>query len=228
LGILITQSMYKNDGEWNLWLKKKDGGSQTYKLITEPDNQMVVDVISRHPTRFWGWTFVNPNNEKVLDQLEHWRHFPGMIGVKIHPFWHQYDIQKVKIVAERSQELGLPMLVHLGFGPHGDYRWLIENFPKLKIIFGHLGVPYYKSLWPSVQNNPNVYVDISSSYHVDERLFKSSIKRIGSHKLLFGTDSPYAHGDVIKKIKTWVDDAAISENEKEDIFSNNFLKLIQT
>ena len=142
------------------------------------------------------------------------------------PEGHRFPMEKFEAVGRRIEELGLPLLVHLGFDAAGNYGWLFENFPNLKIIVAHLGVPFYKSLWPEIARNPNFYMDISSTYHVDERLVRSAVQKVGAHKCLFGTDSPYAHTDAVDQIKKWVLDLPIPSTDKEKIFSTNFLELI--
>ena len=226
LGIAITKSMYKKSGEWNFWFNIFKKEPQKFQMIQKPDNVGIAQIIEKFPDRFLGWIFVNPLMSDALDELEKWKDTKGMIGVKIHPFWHRFSMEKFKVVGRRIEELGLPLLVHLGFGAAGNYRWLFENFPDLKIIVAHLGVPFYKSLWPEIAANPNFYMDISSTYHVDEGLVRSAIKKVGAHKCLFGTDSPYAHTDAVSQIKKWVLNLPISSTDKEKIFSTNFLELI--
>jgi uncharacterized protein len=226
LGITITKSMYKKSGEWNLWFNKLKKDPQKFNIVQKPDNAEIARMVERYSDRFLGWIFVNPIMKGALDEIERWKGTPGMIGVKIHPFWHRFPIEKVEAVAQRTEELKLPLLVHLGFDASGDYRWLIDKFPHLKIIIAHLGVPFYKSLWPEVISNPNIYLDISSTYHVDEGMVRRAVKDVGADKCLFGTDSPYAHIDVVKRIKQWVIDLSVSDMDKEKIFSNNFLELI--
>lgn len=227
LGIGITKTMYKEKGEWNLWFGKLSGNQKKYSLILEPDNQSVADMIQKFPDRFMGWIFINPSNPDAMDQLEKWKDVPGMVGVKIHPFWHRFPIDIVGDIAQRTQELNLPMTVHLGFDESGNYSWLLKNFPKLKIILGHLGIPFYKALWPDVAKSPNVFMDISSTYHVDENLVRKAVKAVGPHKCLFGSDSPYAHSDAVLRIKKWVQNLPISADEKDCIFAKNFMNLIE-
>ena len=226
LGIAITKSMYKKSGEWNLWLNKLKKDPQKFNIVQKPDNDGIAKMISKFPDRFLGWIFINPLMPEALDELDRWRNTSGMIGVKIHPFWHQFPMEKVEAVARRTEELGLPLLVHLGFGASGNYQWLIKMFPRLKIIIAHLGVPFYKSLWPEVKHNTNIFLDISSTYHVDEGMVRRAVKEIGVHKCLFGTDSPYAHTDAVEQIKNWVHDLPVIDTDKEKIFSTNFLELI--
>jgi len=225
-GAAITKSMYTKDGEWNMWYRKfMPGGAQRFSIGKTPDNGGVAEAVSRYPDRLLGWIFLNPENEDALDELERWRVVPGMIGVKLHPFVHRFPMQKAALVAKRAEELGLPLLVHLGFGPCGDYNWLIERFPGLKVIFAHLGVPFYKAMWPLIARSPNAYMDISSVHHVSEGLVRKAVKAVGPSKCLFGSDSVYT-GDEIMAIRGWVEGLDISEVEKEMIFSTNFLGLI--
>jgi len=226
LGIAVTRSMYRQRGEWNMWFRKHTGEPQKFRIIQTPDNQSVADAIAKYPGRLLGWIFINPLDSDALDQLEKWRCVPGMIGVKIHPFWHQFPLEKVDKVAARAQELGLPLLVHLGFGPAGDYAWLVERFTKLKIIFAHLGIPYYKDIWRLAEKRANVFFDIASTYHVDRRLIRKAVKALGPQKILFGTDIPYAHKDALNMIKGWVEKTPLSDSEKELIFSGNFREII--
>ena len=55
---------------------------------------------------------------------------------------------------------------------------------------------------------------------------RNAIRKVGAHKCLFGTDSPYAHTDAVAQIKKWVFNLPISDNDKEKILSTNFLELI--
>ena len=70
------------------------------------------------------------------------------------------------------------------------------------------------------------FFDISSTYHVDNSLIRKAINIIGSERCLFGTDTPYGYFDSPKKIKQWVSALPLSDKEKEYIFYNNFLNLI--
>jgi predicted TIM-barrel fold metal-dependent hydrolase len=224
LGIAITKSMYKTKGQWKLWGINQE--TKTYSIVVRPDNDSTVALMKRHPDRFMGWIFVNPEEGNALEEIERLRSVPGMIGIKLHPFWHQYPMPRAAEVARRAQELNLPVSIHLGFGQAGDYEWLVDQFPNLKIIFSHLGSPFYKDLWKRVGHRKNVFFDFSSTYHVSEPLVKRAIKYLGPKKCMFATDSPYAHTDVMLRIRKWVDELPITDSERDLIYSKNFLSLI--
>lgn len=225
LGIAITKSMYRERGEWNMWWRKQTRGPQRFSIITNPANASVADAIARYPDRLAGWIFVNPARPEALAEIERWRNGPGMIGIKIHPFWHQFPMVQAESVARRARELNLPLLVHLGFEPYQNYRWLAERYPGLKLILAHLGIPYYADAWLAFGKYPGVYFDIASTYHVDQRLIRLAVKTLGADKILFGTDRPYAHANAAECIKSWVENLALSDGEQEKIFHSNIRKI---
>src|SRR5262249_43971882 len=104
-------------------------------LYSRPDNATVADLCAAPPRPFLGWIFLNPrNNPAVLDDLERWRAVPGMIGIKLHPHWHDYRTEILRPVLKRAEELRLPVLIHLGFGKRGDFRAICREHPRLTVI----------------------------------------------------------------------------------------------
>jgi hypothetical protein len=59
---------------------------------------------------------------------------PGFIGVKAHPFWHRYEPIELLPVAEQLSKIGKPLLIHAGWGSHGNYDILLKNLPELKLL----------------------------------------------------------------------------------------------
>jgi amidohydrolase family protein len=95
-----------------------------------------------------GWVFVNPKTKAPVEEAERRFKKRGWIGVKAHPFWHRYPVDALDDVASLCQQLGKPMLVHLGGGfRNGDFRRLPHLFPRLKLIYAHAGIPWFRRLW---------------------------------------------------------------------------------
>ncbi len=204
---------------------------QTIPLYARPDNDAVAAVCAAHPDRFVGWMFLNPrNNPRVLDELEVLRARPNMIGVKLHPHWHDYRTGVAMPLLRRVEELGLPALIHLGFGPRGDYRAICQAFPRLKVIAAHAGVPFYDDLWRHARDLPNLYVDLSSPY-IDEALARAAVREMGAHRCLYGTDAPYGFHDPAGTydygaIRGWVEGMPISSAEKDRILAGNAAEVL--
>ncbi|MCD8510561.1 MAG: amidohydrolase family protein [Bacillus sp. (in: Bacteria)] len=211
----------------------KDGyfhvSGKAYKILMKPDNQMVADAIQRYPDRFLGWVAVNPLLPNFMDEIESYINNPGFIGVKAHPFMHGYSIKELERVAAYCEEKGKPMIIHLT-SEKNSYRFLPETYPKLKVIYAHAGLPFWRSLWNYSKNKENVYVDTSSDY-LTPSLVAETVNALGYEKCLYGCDGPYdmtTYNEYDYSVKKrWVEELAISDEEKECILGKNFLKLIR-
>ncbi|UPM54785.1 amidohydrolase family protein [Gottfriedia acidiceleris] len=201
----------------------------SYKIFTKPQNDIVANAIARFPDRFLGWVAVNPLIPYFMEEVEFYLKNPSFIGVKAHPFMHGYSIKALDPVAALCESKGVPMIIHLS-SEIDSYKYLPENFPKLKLIFAHAGLPFWKKLWKYVKEKPNVYVDTSSDY-LNPLIVKQAVEALGYHKVLFGCDGPYGmkqfnEYDYSDK-KSWIECLLIPDNEKEYILGKNFLGLIE-
>lgn len=206
---------------------------KVYQIYQRPDNDAVAAALRAHPKRLLGWIFLNPrNNPKVLDELEQFRAVPGMIGVKLHPHWHDYRTELLHPIMQRVAELKLPVLIHLGFGRRGDFRALCEAYPTVPLISAHAGFPFYKDLWVHGPHLPNLYVDLSSPY-IDETLARAAVAALGPERCLYGTDAPYGfpepgpeHSYDYGRIKSWVERLPVSTTAREAIFGDNLRAIL--
>jgi predicted TIM-barrel fold metal-dependent hydrolase len=199
-------------------------------IYDRPDNEAVADLCAAHPTRFFGWIFLNPrNNPRVLDELERWRAAPGMVGIKLHPHWHDYRTEILSPLLRRAEELELPVLIHLGFRKRGDFRAICAAHPRLKVISAHAGFPFYQDLWAYRGSCPNLYVDLSSPY-IDEPLARAAVAAMGPERCLYGTDAPYGFHEAdesydYRAIKGWVERMPVSSAQREAMFGGTFRAL---
>ena len=206
-------------------------GRAVHRIYPRPDNASVAAALARHPTRLLGWIFLNPrDNPSVLDELERWRATPGMVGLKLHPHWHDYRTDLLDPILARAQELRLPVLIHLGFRARGDHRAIASRFPRLVVIAAHAGFPLYDDLWRHAGDCPNLHVDLSSPY-LDERLARAAVAAMGPARCLYGTDAPYGfHGDDgtydYGAIRRWVERMPVSSAEREAILGGNFARVL--
>jgi uncharacterized protein len=196
-----------------------------------PDNAGVAALLAQQPTRFLGWIFLNPAADpQVLDSLERWRSVPGMIGVKLHPHWHDWHVDLATPLLARCEELGLPVLIHFGFRGPGDFRAVCSRFPRLTVIAAHAGFPFYDALWRHGADHPRLFVDLSSPY-VNEALVRDAVRVLGPERCLYGTDAPYGfHAEDgsydYGEIRRWVERLPVSSAACERIFGALFAELI--
>jgi uncharacterized protein len=201
----------------------------SYKIFNKPNNDIVAGAISRFPDRFLGWVAVNPLFPDFVEEVDFYLQKPSFIGVKAHPFMHRYSIKELDPVAAICESKGVPMIIHLS-SERESYKYLPENFPKLKLIYAHGGLPFWKKLWKYVKDQPNVFVDTSSDY-LNPFIVKMAVETLGYRKVLFGCDGPYGmkkynEYDYSDK-KSWIDSLQIPDYQKEYILGKNFLGLIE-
>jgi predicted TIM-barrel fold metal-dependent hydrolase len=212
--------------------KLKTGG-KFYSIHTYPDNRPVAQALKQYPDRFIGFVFLNPKgNPGVMAELEQGIGEFGMRGVKVHSWFHNYDPSRWLVdVADRCQAAGLPILIHMGSRPEtGDVQGLLDQFPNLKLILAHLGIPWFQRSWQQARQYPNVYLDISGPY-LSPGLIARAAREVGPAKLIYGTDGPYGlrapDGTLsYAPSKAWVEGLPITPEEKESILGGNLLRLV--
>jgi predicted TIM-barrel fold metal-dependent hydrolase len=207
-----------------------------HQIHARPDNKPVSEAMKQYPDRFIGFVFLNPkDNPNVMAELELGVREYKMRGVKVHPWFHDYDPgAMLQDVAAKCQELNLPILMHLGSRPEtSNIQNLVTRFPRLNFILAHLGIPWFQKTWAMARDLPNIYLDISGPY-LSKSIVAKAVKTIGPDKLIYGTDAPYGlrttrPGELsYADSRSWVDSLPISEKKKERIFSGNILSLIRS
>ncbi len=224
IALIMYRSSVKDNGEVDLL-------GARYEVKVQPRNDDVLEAVARHPRRFYGWVFVNPAGpvDPVPETLRCMK-TPGMIGVKAHPFWHDYPVSLLKDTAALCAEKGWPMLVHLGVKENGEFRILPETFPGLKIVYAHAGIPYSRDVCAFARGRDNVFVDLSSSSYVGLEAARHALKSAGAQKLLFGSDGPYFHArDDRFDFRPFLDMVAaldLSAADNVRVMGRNFLDII--
>lgn len=219
LGMALYNSTVTYDGKLSTLGVK-------YLIYHKPDNTYIDQVLQDYPDKFYGWIFVNPRTMDTVEEMEKWVGRPGWIGVKTHPFWHNWSVSALDDVAALCREKDLPILMHLGGDREtGDYRYLPERHPGLKVVYAHAAVPYFQGAWEYIKNKDNIFVDLSSSVYMNEEILADVVKSLGYQKCLYGTDGPYAHatqGRMLDRIYR----LNLPDNELEHILGANFLEMI--
>lgn len=206
-------------------------GRHTIRIIHDPDNDSVAQALSQYPDDFMGFVVVNPTLPNALDILEKGIS-DGMVGVKCHAWWHQFDpAEDLLPVASVCEQRGLPILIHLGGGPRtGDFRSLLRRCPRLKLILAHAGIPHFQGIWKAIREEKNCFVDISGSY-LNASLVRRAVAALGADKVLFGSDGPVSlrtrdGGHSYEPILQWTRNLPLPDGDIEKIFHGNLEKLL--
>jgi len=129
--------------------------------------------------------------------------------VKMGPMYAGFDPRDERCapVYRYCQERGLPILFHTGttfirVAPLGFTRpWLFDEvaiaWPELRMVLAHVGHPFGEECLVVIRKHPHVYADVSALYYRPWQFYTMLIaaQEYGvTHKLLFGTDYPFAGG----------------------------------
>ena len=202
-------------------------------------NEFVANVCQKIPDRFLGFASVDPNKADACIRLSEGIEKYNLKGLKLHPPLQNFypNDKKVWPVYEMANDLGIPVVFHVGTTPFGSLVKLKQadpiliddianDFPNLKIILTHLGTLWHQESFMVTEKHPNVYIDTAAyPYEINEILTEKLIVRVGEEKFIFGTDFPMPYEGRMHRIKDFVEcirRLKISDELKERIFSNNF------
>lgn len=165
----------------------------------------LMDNLEKYNNFLLGYYVYNPNYEDAsLKSLKECVLKKAVAGIKIHPSWHScypHDIKYKKLwdFAEQNQ---LPVLTHSWnpevanksqkFSDPFLFESIIKKHPDLNLILAHAGgrgSMLYKVIG-LMEKYENLYVDFAGDIFVPG-LIEEYIDKVGSERILFGTDMPW-------------------------------------
>jgi predicted TIM-barrel fold metal-dependent hydrolase len=191
---------------------------------------------------------------EVVDKVKN----GGAKGIKLHPPIGRYypNDERMWPAYQAASDMGIPVVFHCGPHPHpddpkvtveyarpGHFEPLVERFPKLSVILGHMGVgpgpdwkaliePYYQEVLALAKKGyPNLHLDASEcvsdamgGHGLSDDQIVELIKAIGPDHVLFGSDFPvYDPAIVIGKIMSY----PFTDKEKRLILGENCVALFR-
>jgi uncharacterized protein len=172
-----------------------------------PDNY-VAEFAARAPGKLIGFAACDPTQPECMEELRFAAETLHLSGLKLGPIYAGFDPRDPVCdpVYSYCQERGLPVLFHTGttFNHAAPLQygrpWLLDEvairYPGLRIILAHVGHPFSEECLVVIRKHPNMWADISALYYRPWQFYNTLIAaqeyRV-THKLLFGTDYPFAH-----------------------------------
>ena len=175
----------------------------------------------------------------------------GIKGIKIHPLYQEVDIDDIRYlrILEKAAELGLITVMHAGADigfpgidrcPPEAIRQAVNQLGNIPLVLAHMGG--WKN-WDRVTDqlaSTCVYIDTSFSlgsipplddgYYSPNQLpllssetFCKLIRDFGAHRVLFGTDSPWA---CQKSEVNAIRNLPLTTQEQTQILGENARKLL--
>lgn len=174
-----------------------------------PD-EYVAGFCANAPDKLIPFAGCDPTQPEYLEELHYAIDGLGMHGVKMGPIYAGFDPRdpRCRPVYAYCQERGLPIMFHSGTtydaaAPLGYSRpWLFDEvaiaYPALHMVLAHVGHPFSDECLVVIRKHPHVYADISAIFYRPWQFYNTLIiaQEYGvTHKLLFGTDYPFAKAE---------------------------------
>ena len=139
--------------------------------------------------------WIKPSTEEMDEELEQLirKNLDIVKGIKVHPYHSKtfFHSDKMDAYVELAQKYELPVMSHTGGCEEADAKYVYEmalRYPKVNFIMAHMGLGTdNKEAIELMEKAENLYADtawvpISSTIEI--------IKRVGSKRVFFGSDSP--------------------------------------
>ncbi len=169
--------------------------------------ELVAEAVRAHPGRFYGLAGIDPTMGMTgVRELEHAITEPGFIGAHFYPHWFELPPNHAKVYPfyAKCVELDVPIQMQVGqsliYSPDRRLRSVGRpitlddvacDFPELKLIGIHVGIPWADEMIAMAWKHPNVF--IGSDAHSPKywpASFVQYINTYGQEKVIFGTDFP--------------------------------------
>ena len=167
----------------------------------------VAAVCAAHPDRFSGLAGIDPTlGMEQLRDLAHAVNDLGFVGAHFYPHWFRMppDAAQMYPVYAKCCELDVPLMLQVGQNLiyRSDVRLpsvarpiLLDqvaiDFPELKLIGIHIGVPWTDEMIAMAWKHANVFIGIDAyAPRYLPAALKHYLDTYGRDKVLFGTDWP--------------------------------------
>ncbi len=169
--------------------------------------EMVAGLVAEHPDRFYGLAGIDPTEGmNGVRALEHAVREMGFIGAHLYPHWFELapDHAKYYPFYAKCVELDIPIQMQVGQSLVYDLKRPLRSvgrpitldtvacdFPELKLIGIHVGIPWTDEMIAMAWKHRNVFIgcDAHSPKYWPES-FVHYINSYGQDKVIFGTDWP--------------------------------------
>lgn len=199
----------------------------------------VAEAVNKYPDRFLGLAGLDATEGmRGVRELEKAVREYGFIGAHFYPHWFELapDHAKWYPFYAKCVELDIPVQLQVGqsmvYEPTHPLRSVGRpitldsvacDFPELKIVGIHVGIPWTEEMIAMAWKHPNVY--IGTDAHAPRYWPESFVKYINSYgqdKVIFGTDFPILD---FKRARDEVEALGLKPGPKEKLLRGNAMRL---
>lgn len=203
-----------------------------------PD-EIVADAVQRRPERFCGLAGLDPfEGMRGVRKLERAVREYGFIGAHMYPHWFELspDAAKWYPFYAKCVELDVPVQMQVGqsliytaeqplrsVGRPIALDAVACDFPELRLVGIHIGIPWTEEMIAMAWKHPNVY--IGSDAHSPKywpATFVQYLDSYGQDKVLFGTDFPVLD---FARTREEIEALGLREEAKKKLLRTNALRV---
>jgi hypothetical protein len=201
--------------------------------------EIVADAVQRHPERFCGLAGLDPfEGMRGVRKLERAVREYGFIGAHMYPHWFELspDAAKWYPFYAKCVELDVPVQMQVGqsliytaeqplrsVGRPIALDAIACDFPDLRLVGIHIGIPWTDEMIAMAWKHPNVY--IGSDAHSPKywpASFVQYLNSYGQEKVLFGTDFPVLD---FARTRAEIEALGLREEAKKKLLRTNALRV---
>ncbi len=201
--------------------------------------ELVAKAVKRHPGRFYGLAGLDPyEGMKGVRELERAVKDLGFIGAHFYPHWYELapDHAKWYPYYAKCCELDVPVQLQVGQSMIYDPTYPVRSvgrpialdavacdFPELRLVGIHVGIPWTEEMIAMAWKHPNVYIgcDAHSPKYWPEA-FVRYVDSFGQDKVLFGTDFPILD---FERTRAEIEALGLKPEAKRKLLRDNALRV---
>jgi predicted TIM-barrel fold metal-dependent hydrolase len=216
-------------------------GDMRMKGSFEIPYERVYEITREHPVRFSGLAGVDPfRGMQGIYDLERAVCEYGFVGAHLYPHWFELAPDNAKYYPYYAKccELDIPIMMQVGHnliyqrdrrlpsvGRPITLDQVAIDFPELRLIGIHIGVPWTEEMISMAWKHEHVYIgaDAYAPKHWPKALVQY-IDSYGRDKVLFGTDWP-----VISPVRAMeeIETLGLRDEAKQKLLRENALKVFR-
>lgn len=201
--------------------------------------EIVADAVRAHPDRFYGLAGVDPTQGMAaVRELERAVTELGFIGAHSYPHWFELPPNHARYypIYAKCVELDVPIQLQVGqsliYTPEQRLRSVGRpitlddvacDFPELKLIGIHIGIPWAEEMIAMAWKHPNVFIGCDAhSPKYWPQAFVRYLNSYGQDKVLFGTDFPVLD---FARTRSEIDALGLKPEAKRKLLRGNAIRI---
>jgi len=195
----------------------------------EPDNAELENLVKPHRDRFFPCVWVNPLlGPRAIETADKYAK-AGWRALKLQPAMHQFSLIDAAVftVIEVALRHAMVVIIHTG-GSTTASPWavgeLAGRYPEAHIVVDHMGgadMEYVNAAILVAEQHPGLFLGTSQMPFY--RKYQEAVRRIGSDRLIFGSDAPVVHPlPEFQRVRI----AGFSHADEAKIFGTNLARLL--